>query len=385
VTLSGQRAGTDPLDTVGEASLNLATAQATLNRLIPSDERYGAAVQAVTAAKRDYAKAQADVALSALRATTDPRDTLAQAQLALAAARTALAGLIPSNAGYGAALAAVHSAELDVAKAAADMVVSNVVAGTLSEGGLGQASIALAQAKANFDLATAKSADFGQKVAAYFASQLAYANAMDAASATAAGLHQDLTDPTTVAHNATTAAQNKLAELKKAIAAQRAYDKAHNIKFDEAAAQDAINSGQTDVNAAVNAEQKATFDKQLQDTQQAYSLHQTSGAAYIAALRKQRDGIVDVNYQTHQEIYQLNKAIQDANEQMSGQFNLSDIKLPSVYEVRRAVASSTQAIDGSSATTNNNVIINGADFAKVIAYIKSILTPAAGRVVTPRR
>jgi hypothetical protein len=374
---------TGPQDTVGQAKINLAKAQNALTALIPSNEGYGAALTGVRNAQLDLAKAQDDMAISQLRASTSSQDTVGQAKITLAEAQRKLRETDPSNSGYGVAAQAVTDAQLALAKAQDDMAVSAVVAGTITEGALGQASIALTQAKANFDRANVKSADFGQLVAALYASQLAYANAQDAAGATAAGLHQDLTDPTVVAHNAVVAAQNKLQRLKEAIAKQRAYDQAHGIKFDEAAAQDAIDSGQTDVNAAANAEQKATFDARLQETQQAYSLHQLSGAAYIAALKKQRDGIVDVNYQTHQEIYQLNKAIQDANEQVSGQFNLTDIKLPTVYEVRRAVASGNQNIDGT--VNNNNVTINGADFTKVVAYIKSILTPATGRVVTPRR
>ncbi len=75
---------------------------------------------------------------------------------------------------------------------------------------------------------------------------------------------------------------------------------------------------------------------------------------------------------------ELAKEIKTASEDYSGQFNLRDIKLPTVYEIRRSLGTDRSDISGGSNTTNN-VAINGADFARVVQYLQGIFGKQVGR------
>ena len=79
--------------------------------------------------------------------------------------------------------------------------------------------------------------------------------------------------------------------------------------------------------------------------------------------------------QKQDELTELDKNIKSATDQFQGQFNIGGIKLPTVYEIRRSLG----VTDGGNTSAVNNystaahVTINGADFARVVSYINSIL------------
>ncbi len=75
----------------------------------------------------------------------------------------------------------------------------------------------------------------------------------------------------------------------------------------------------------------------------------------------------------------LAKSIKAASESYSGQFNLRDIKLPTVYEIRRSMGGDMTGRASQVVTTTNNVEINGADFARVVSYLDQLIGRSSPR------
>jgi hypothetical protein len=146
------------------------------------------------------------------------------------------------------------------------------------------------------------------------------------------------------------------------------------------------------------ARQKAVFDQTLSGQQTAYQLHRESAQSYLQFLENQDRTLRDQLRGMHKgqegyrqlvdELNVIDQAILGMNDQLSGQFNLGNIDVPTVYDVRRQLASGQQSIIDASQHTNN-VSINGVDINQVINYINHILgvrgtsarTPSANRKV----
>lgn len=140
------------------------------------------------------------------------------------------------------------------------------------------------------------------------------------------------------------------------------------------------------VEEAQQAKQAALFNQRLTNEQNAYQLQDISTQQYLQYLELQdkslRDQLAGMKagsegfQQLTDELSQIDQAIQGLNSDLEGQFNLGSIKVPSVYEVRRAITQglgSGQVVDAST----TSVTINGVDINAVINYINSILGPQA--------
>jgi hypothetical protein len=98
-------------------------------------------------------------------------------------------------------------------------------------------------------------------------------------------------------------------------------------------------------------------------------LGRTSHAAYIRFLENQHKRLEAIKGRSHQQQKQLDDvemALKSARDAVNGQFNLGDIKIPTPYEVKRYIATSTAGL-GMSGSAGGNVIINidGADVGMV--------------------
>ena len=196
------------------------------------------------------------------------------------------------------------------------------------------------------------------------ADRTAVAQAVVGASSILSQLNEDITDPVVQAKQAVTDAIGKLSA-----------DRANG------ADQNTLNADQLGVNTAVNGEQKATFDQRLSDTQEQFNLQRESGAAYIKSLRQLRAGILGNSRQAIDERNKVDEALKSAYGSLEGQFNLGDIKIPTVYEVRRSVANA-QTGQGYSDNRVTSVTINGiGSTAEVVAIVKTQL----GNVATVKR
>jgi hypothetical protein len=243
---------------------------------------------------------------------------------------------------------------------------------------LASASSALQQAKNTLSGDEVKNAKYYQDLAAVHAAELAYAQAVEDHARVVAELAGDTTDPVEQARIDLQTATRKLNDDKK--------NKTGDL------AQDQLNK-----ETAAQALQKAQFEQNLSNQQTAYQLHEESADQYLSFLKSQDSSIRKqlAGMKKGQEGYQqlvdelntIDTAIQGMNDQLEGQFNLGSIKLPTVYEVRRAEAQGATAASSSvaNAVTTNNITINGADMQTVINYLSNVLGKSSMTVATTGR
>jgi hypothetical protein len=193
----------------------------------------------------------------------------------------------------------------------------------------------------------------------------------------AGNLQIDLTNPVQVANKAVADAQADLDQAKK-----------------QNRSADVINTKTVALrNAQTNAE-AAAFQEFMTSTQNAQQLGTLSSAAYIRMLQS-RKKLIDAEIaqlgpldngrkQLQDQSVQLALAIKSASDAFSSQFNIGDIKVPTPYEVRRAiqtgdvgnVAKSNSAFSQNGNVTNDssqrNVILNGVPIQQVLSIIQDL-------------
>lgn len=150
---------------------------------------------------------------------------------------------------------------------------------------------------------------------------------------------------------------------------------------------------QLDVRNAQNNAEAAAFQQRFNDARTADDLGRISHAQYLEYLNNERDrllAITDRTRQQQEQLDQVDQAIKSANEQLSGQFNLGDIKVPTPFEVRRSIAASVGGgqLAGVTSTvstvnTTNEVNINGADLVEVKNLLVQLLGAPATQRSTP--
>lgn len=255
---------------------------------------------------------------------------------------------------------------------------------------LEQARVGLINATKELAAQQKDSLAYYQALSALKQAQQQLADAIIEAQSQARLLNIDLTDPVALAKE----------ELRKA-RAKLASDKARG------APKDVLNADTNAVRQAQNAAEQAAFQQRLSDAQTAEQLGRISNAAYIRYLQSESDRLNAIKNRTRQQQDQLDTidlALKAANQQMTGQWNIGDIKVPTPYEMRRVIKTRQAGLDYYGAdparqgrfqgpadfdprqttanitTTNNNIEISGAD----IAMIKQTLTQLLGAQTTQR-
>jgi hypothetical protein len=208
-----------------------------------------------------------------------------------------------------------------------------------------------------------------QDQAALAQAQQAVVTAQLTANAVLLSLQTDQTNPVTVAKDALIAAQ-----------AKQAADNA-NPRTD-------VNTKNADRLATQSASQSldaAQFSQNLSDLQTADQLGRISHQTYLKYLKTQQQQIEETSAylnplaQGHRaavdKLNQIDQAILAANNQLVGQFNIGQVKVPTPYEVRRSLA--TQAVGQQYQSTNSSVVINvnGANYDQVATLLGTYLGP----------
>lgn len=200
-----------------------------------------------------------------------------------------------------------------------------------------------------------------------------------AAANTDAMLGIDMTNPVQVAREKVDEAQRQL-----------------QADIARGADQSVINTDTVNVRDATQNAQKTKMQQNLNDAQVAYSLNQVSGAAYLRFLEGQNNNIqaqlagmktTDDGYRQLQEEGQnVSQTIKNVASSMSGQFNLGQIKVPTVYDVRESMAAQTGSYNYHDQSVQN-IYIDGANTQTVINTLNSLLGPQAvqTRALTARR
>jgi hypothetical protein len=187
----------------------------------------------------------------------------------------------------------------------------------------------------------------------------------------------DLTDPVAQARSAVRDAQRRL----KAATGPDDRDKA-----------------KLDLRNAQNQAEAAAFSQRLSDVQTADQLGRISHQAYLQYLKSEHDRLSSIKHRTRQQTDELNQVdllLKGAQDQFNGQFNIGSIKLPTIYQVRRAIQQGTQgnvasfnsrAIQAGGFTQDNStrtVILQGVPIEQVYAYIQQVLAVGARNVAVP--
>lgn len=167
------------------------------------------------------------------------------------------------------------------------------------------------------------------------------------------------------------------------------------------AAQNALNSLDrealsldNDLTRAVADAERALFDQRLGDFQTDLDLGRITRVEYIAALEQMLANVEGNTRQAKEMRDQIELALKAARDELDGQFNLGDIKLPTPFEVRRAIQAQTAGvteafrardISRQSPTFQQTVSIqiDGADVAMVKKVLTEALGPSAFQTMTP--
>jgi len=148
---------------------------------------------------------------------------------------------------------------------------------------------------------------------------------------------------------------------------------------------DVRNQAELDLRNAQNAEEEAAFNQRLSDIQTANDLGRITHTAYMGYLQSEHDRLQAIGNRTRQQqeqLDQIDKLMKSAAEEMNGQFNIGDIDLPTVYDVRRAIGAGIGGGVNDYSNSNNNLTINGADFAQVVEYIQQLFGGASFSTTT---
>lgn len=363
----------DPQDTVGAAgqaldAVNLKLAKGNTTRIGKDGKQtalYSDLQKTQRQDARNYLTAQLDMSDAIQNAYVDSRDTVGEADLKVNQLGLRVETDDKNSPQYFKDLKAKNDAVIAAAVARANLANANEDAATRIGDPLAQAKTKVDDANRLFRTALPGTQGYAAALQNVRTSQAAFNDALLAAAQVALQLSIDTTDPVAEAKAALTAARAKLASDVK--------NKQGNVKQDK-----------LDVEKAADAAQKASFQQQLSDNTTRYNLREESAKAYLTFLKGQDSSLrsqlkamkvgTDGYRQKLDELNQIDSTIQGLNSQLQGQFNLGDIKLPTVYEVRRGVAAQKAGQSISSSSVQNiYTTINGADFKAVVTYLNGIL------------
>ena len=250
---------------------------------------------------------------------------------------------------------------------------------TRSESQIAAARASVLSAKASLADAKKNTVEYWNAMGELFSAQNALTDALQAYQKNRMMLASDMTNPLKMARIETRAAAIKLRQ---------------DIRSGKGA--DVIAQDRVDVRSAQANQEATAFSQRLQSVQTAEQLGRISHSKYMDYLQHEHDRLERIKHRTFQQQQQLDQIdglMQDAAKQMQGQFNLGDIKLPTPYQVRRYIEQTSGAQTarlaasvGASQTTTLTMNVDGADTAKVIQIVQSVVGKAGRtRTAAPRR
>lgn len=372
--LSNITSKADSNDAVQSARIAVQAAQYTLDHAKNQTERNNAQ-KALNDANHQLTQAIAAHTEAMRSADVDPRDTVGAARTAVDNARTALHATEKGTTAYYQALANLNQAKQSLAQAEQGLAAAVAAANVRQGDPLSAATAALHAADSALQNELRGTVGWYNALGAFHAAQYAYGQALLAHQHEVRLNSLDLTDPVAMANENLRAARATLARDQ------------HNGTGDIAADKNAVTS-------ATNAAQDAAFQQRFHDIQYAHDMGTMSDQAYLAYLNSESRRLHAVAHRTRQqteEMQQMDEAIKAAADQMNGQWNIGDIKIPTPYEARRYIQASGQGQSyQSTATTNvnnNQFSFAGLTRQEVEQLLRDVLGPAATQAsaTTPRK
>lgn len=361
-----------PGDAIGAAQANVASINAGMELLARESSEWWAAQGQLKQGRYAVSQAQVQAANANRLAGVDPRNTLGRISAEIQNARAEMS-LLPANQ-RGALIDQVN--QLNVQYAEAVVAQANAqdqanIAGNRSSIVRAQAAIIAAQRTLGTQLSGTEG--YWSALAELRSAQSDLAEAERVQADTFRRLWSDITDPVEQARLDTQRAREQLAA-------------------DQASGQggDVLAQSMLDVKSAEAAEERAAFDQRLSDIQTAEDLGRITHSQYMNYLQSEHNRLSAISDRTRQQQEQLDRVDQlmkAAAEEMQGQFNIGEIDLPTIYEVRRAIGSGAPTQVSDYSNSNNTAYINGADTSAVIAWLQQNLGAGAQVVMaqSPRR
>ena len=362
-----------PGDSIGVARVQAENARAAMEALAPT----GGAVPSSAYFGADTASAQASFAYTQASiqgvntnalANIDPRAQTARLQQQVANAQREMKLYPKGDPQSGNLRDQITGLRQQLAQAVigeVNSLASANIAGSRSQ--LSQASVAIANAGRTLSLQLAGTEAYNNALASLRAAQAQLAQTERDQADRILRLGSDLTDPVAQARLDTQKARDQLVA-----------DSSHGENVD------VVGQDKLDLQGAQAREEAAAFSQRISDVQVAQDLGRVSHSQYLSYLQSEHDRLSSIAQRTRQQQEQLNQVDQlmkAASEQLQGQFNIGDIQLPTVYEVRRAMQSGAPTSVADYSHSNNQVTINGADFLQVIDWLQKTLG-AGAQVVT---
>jgi hypothetical protein len=353
-------------DALGRSRVEIENSRLYLNSLTAGSPEYWAAVANLNQAQFAYAQANAQNTSANALANIDPRDNLARINQQIANARREMA-LLPSNqrGQYREQIAQLNQQYQEGLVSQANAAATAGIAGNRSS--IDQARVNLANANRSLGIQLQGTESYYSALSGVREAQSALAQAEREQADRVARLGSDLTNPVEQAR----------LDVEKARA---------QLTADQASGQgpDVVTQDQLDLKNAQNTQEAAAFNQRISDLQTAEDLGRISHTAYMSYLQAEHDRLSAVANRTRQQqeqLDQVDKLMKSASEQIQGQFNIGDIKLPTIYEVRRAIASNAPTSVADYSHSNNVININGAPLEQVLEYLETYLG-AGAQVVT---
>ena len=358
----------DPDDTVENANARYRNLVAERERLLQGNvnDRTKAAqmVPEITKAHRDAIFAQLQRRLEEEQAALDPRDRAGDLQARLADAYNRLANTPEKNRApiqqeINQMLQEQQQYQIELANAEIESTLG------ISDSGVDRAQGALQQAENELGGMLEGTPEYVRQMGIIQSLKYDLAQAELDAASTIRRLGIDISDPVAMAR----------------AALQDSIDRARTARSAEAR-----RGAELQVRQDRIALEGAEFSQRLTDVRNAESLGRISHQEYLQYLQAERARLqtrlngmrtTDAGYrQIQDQITELDMAMKTSADALSGQWNIGEIDVPTIYEVRRAIAERGGRDNGAAGgTVNNNQVltVNGADFARVIQYINGIL------------
>lgn len=325
------RATIDPRDVITLARQDIADTQAALAGALQGTEEYFVLQFQLAEQELALARLQAERASNLRRALIDPRDTVANAVEDARAAREALAAMHVDDPAYGAQQRAVREAELAEDRARVERANAARTGRIDPRNRLARLRADLANAVDLQRTMLQGEQDWWQQNdrIMQIREEIAQLRADEAHQRRLLGI--DLTDPVEMARAELRRERQTLRRLQRSGAPQAMIDEQTNK-----------------VRSAEHAREAAAFSERFRAMQTANELGRISHQRYIQYLNNERDRLMAIADRTHQQqehLDQIDRALKAASDEMQGQFNIGDIKLPTIYEVRRSIAARAAGTD----------------------------------------
>jgi hypothetical protein len=379
-----RRAWIDPRDRGRIIQDDIKRAMEEVNAAFPESRAQAEAIGRLRSLQLDQQRYEVEKVTSRRLAAVDPRsgrDSLvAQLRNAADEYNLTLAGTPERSQAWERLRAAQHSLsrhDLDYANARRQGAAD-------PQSALQQAQAALDVALRSMNAERRGTLEYEQKQQEYRRAMIELADARAQAASLQRQLNIDLTDPVATAREEARTARSLLANARS-----------------RGAAPDVLAQRELDSRNAQARAEAAAFQQRMGDAQTAKDLGRMSHAAYISYLEQEAAQLRAVKDRTRQQTDQLNQvelALKAAKEQIDSQFNIGDIRMPTPYEVRRAVAARAAGLDPAyaangyptavgggpvtSTSVSNTVLVNGADTAEVTRILRMLLGDQAIGQVT---